>query len=54
MSYDYYLNDDQLDYARYLRSMPREKLCACGWYHKGECRHPGCVKAYEDEQKREK
>lgn len=30
-------NKDQLDHMKYLRSIPLEDKCWCGWYLHGEC-----------------
>lgn len=31
------LNDDQKEWLRYLASLPRDKICPCGWYTREEC-----------------
>lgn len=35
-----YFNDDQVDYMKYLASLPRERRCECGWSPRGECFGP--------------
>jgi DnaJ-class molecular chaperone len=33
-------NDDQIDYMRYLATVPPAEKCYCGWYMAAEC--PNC------------
>ena len=37
-----YFNEDQIDYMRYLASLPRAAKCDCGWAIRGECRSVTC------------
>lgn len=34
------LNDDQIDYIKYLATVPASKKCYCAWYMVDEC--PNC------------
>lgn len=38
-------NAEQRGHMEYIFALPREKRCACGWFLRGECSHPDCMRA---------